>query len=97
MDEKNQIKQTNKSFPMQKWSFFPISCILALIFPVVIKYFPKCEGKGSFLKSRIKSLTTTSTTATTTTTTTTATANTGNVKWSFSPLQGFIYDMISNK
>ena len=31
---------------------FPISCILALIFPIVIKYFPKCE-KGSFLKSQI--------------------------------------------
>ena len=59
-------------------------------FPVVIKYFPKCEGKGSFLKSQIKSLTTTTTT-TATTTTTTATANTGNVQWSFSPLQGFIY------
>ena len=35
---------------------FPISCILALIFPILIKYFPKCEGKGSFLKSQIKSL-----------------------------------------
>ena len=35
---------------------FPISCILALIFPIVIKYFPKCEGKGSFLKTQIKSL-----------------------------------------
>ena len=35
---------------------FPISCILAIIFPIVIKYFPKCEGKGSFLKSQIKSL-----------------------------------------
>ena len=35
---------------------FPISCILALIFPIVIKYFPKCEEKGSFLKSQIKSL-----------------------------------------
>ena len=35
---------------------FPISCILALIFPIVIKYFTKCEGKGSFLKSQIKSL-----------------------------------------
>ena len=33
---------------------FPISCIIALIFPVVIKYFPKCEGKGSFLESQIK-------------------------------------------
>ena len=35
---------------------FPISCILALIFPIVIKKFPKCEGKGSFLKFQIKSL-----------------------------------------
>ena len=35
---------------------FPISCILALIFPIMIKYFSKCEGKGSSLKSQIKSL-----------------------------------------
>ena len=35
---------------------FQILCILALIFPIVIKYIPKCEGKGSFLKSQIKSL-----------------------------------------
>ena len=35
---------------------FPISCIFALVFPIVIKYFPICEGKGSFLKSQIKSL-----------------------------------------
>ena len=35
---------------------FPISCILALIFPITIKYFPKCEGQGSFLKSQIESL-----------------------------------------
>ena len=35
---------------------FPILCILALIFPILIKYFPKCVGKGSFLKSQIKSL-----------------------------------------
>ena len=35
---------------------FPISCILALIFLTVIKYFPKCIGKGSFIKSQIKSL-----------------------------------------
>ena len=77
--------------PNPKMFFYlPISCILALIFPVVIKYFPKCEGIGSFLKSQIKSLTTT-------TTTTTATTNTGNVQWSFPPFQGFIYDMISNK
>ena len=31
-------------------------CILALIFPILIKHFPKCEGKCSFLKSQIKSL-----------------------------------------
>ena len=36
---------------------FPISCILAVIFPILIKYFPKCVGKGSFPKSQIKSLT----------------------------------------
>ena len=35
---------------------FPISCILALIFPILIKYFPKCVGKGSFPKCQIKSL-----------------------------------------
>ena len=35
---------------------FPISCILALIFPIFIKYFPKYEEKGSFPKSQIKSL-----------------------------------------
>ena len=33
---------------------FPISCILALIFPILITYFPQGEGKGSFLKSQIK-------------------------------------------
>ena len=43
--------------PNPKMAFiFPISCILAFIFPILIKYFPKCEGKGSFLKSQIKSL-----------------------------------------
>ena len=43
--------------PNPKMAFiFPISCILALIFPILIKYFPKCEGKGSFPKSQIKSL-----------------------------------------
>ena len=31
-------------------------CILALIFPILMKYFPKCSGKGSFPKSQIKSL-----------------------------------------
>ena len=35
---------------------FPISCILVLIFPIFMIYFPKCEGKGSFPKSQIKSL-----------------------------------------
>ena len=43
--------------PNPKMAFiFPISCISAFIFPILIKYFPKCEGKGSFLKSQIKSL-----------------------------------------
>ena len=43
--------------PNPKIAFiFPISCILALIFPILIKYFPKCVGKGSFPKSQIKSL-----------------------------------------
>ena len=35
---------------------FPISCILVLIFPFFMKYFPKCAGNGSFPKSQIKSL-----------------------------------------
>ena len=43
--------------PNPKMAFiFPISCILALIFPILIKYFPKCVGNGSFPKSQIKSL-----------------------------------------
>ena len=43
--------------PNPKMAFiFPISCILALIFPILIKYFPKGVGKGSFPKSQIKSL-----------------------------------------
>ena len=43
--------------PNPKMAFiFPISYILALVFPILIKYFPKCEEKGSFLKSQIKSL-----------------------------------------
>ena len=43
--------------PNPKMAFiFPISCILALIFPILINYFPKCVGKGSFPKSQIKSL-----------------------------------------
>ena len=43
--------------PNPKMAFiFPISCILALIFPILIKYFPKYVGKGSFPKSPKKSL-----------------------------------------
>ena len=43
--------------PNPKMAFiFPISCILALIFPILIKKNPKCKGKGSFPKSQIKSL-----------------------------------------
>ena len=43
--------------PNPKMAFIlPISCILALIFPIFMKYFPKCSGKGSFPKSQIKSL-----------------------------------------
>ena len=43
--------------PNPKMAFiFPISCILVLIFPFFMIYFPKCEGKGSFPKSQIKSL-----------------------------------------
>ena len=43
--------------PNPKMAFiFPISCILALIFPILIKYFPKCVGKGRFPKSQIQSL-----------------------------------------
>ena len=43
--------------PNPKMAFiFSISCILALIFPILIKYFPKCVGKGSFPNSQIKSL-----------------------------------------
>ena len=43
--------------PNPKMAFiFPISCILALIFPILIIYFPKCVEKGSFPKSQIKSL-----------------------------------------
>ena len=43
--------------PNPKMAFiFPKSCILALIFPILLKYFPKCVGKGSFPKSQIKSL-----------------------------------------
>ena len=42
--------------PNPKMTFiFPISYILVLIFPIFIIYFPKCEGKGSFPKSEIKS------------------------------------------
>ena len=43
--------------PNPKMAFiFPISCNLALIFPIFIKYFPKCSGKGSFPRFQIKSL-----------------------------------------
>ena len=43
--------------PNPKMAFlFPISCILVLIFPIFMTYFPKCEVKGSFPKSQIKSL-----------------------------------------
>ena len=46
--------------PNPKMAFiFPISCILALIFPILLKYFPKCEEKGYFPKSQINSLFTT--------------------------------------
>ena len=41
--------------PNPKMAFiFPISCILAFIFPILIKYFPKFIGKGSFLKSHLR-------------------------------------------
>ena len=44
-------------FPNPNMAFiFPNSGILALIFPILIKYVTKCEGKASFLKSQIKSL-----------------------------------------
>ena len=36
--------------------FSQFHVFLSLIFPILIKYFPKCEGKGSFLQSQIKSL-----------------------------------------
>ena len=43
--------------PNPKMAFiFSISCILVLIFPIFMLYLPKCEGKGSFPKSKIKSL-----------------------------------------
>ena len=43
--------------PNPKMTFiFPIACILVLIFPIFMIYFPKCEGKGSFPKSQIKTL-----------------------------------------
>ena len=44
--------------PNPKMAFiFPISSILAFIFQIFVKYFPKYVGKGSFLKSQINSLT----------------------------------------
>ena len=43
--------------PNQKMAFiFQISCTLVFIFPIFMIYFHKCEGKGSFQKSQIKSL-----------------------------------------
>ena len=43
--------------PNPKMAFiFPISCIFALVFPIFMKYFPKCSEKGSVPKSQIKSL-----------------------------------------
>ena len=46
-----------ESFPIQKRPLtFPISCILVLIFPIFMIYFPKCEGKGSLPKSKIQAL-----------------------------------------
>ena len=43
--------------PNPKMAFiFPISCIIVLIFPSFMIYFPKSEGKGRFTKSQIKSL-----------------------------------------
>ena len=43
--------------PNPKMAFiFPISWILEIIFPIFMKYFPKCSGKGSYQKSQIKSL-----------------------------------------
>ena len=42
--------------PNPKMAFiFHILCILAFIFPISMKYFPKYSGKGSFPKSQIKS------------------------------------------
>ena len=39
--------------PIPKMAFiFPLSCILAFIFPILIKYFPKCEGKAARLIKR---------------------------------------------
>ena len=36
--------------------YFPNFMYFSTYFPNFSKYFPKCEGKGSFLKSQIKSL-----------------------------------------
>ena len=41
--------------PNPKMAFiFPISCILELIFKMLMTHFPKFEGKCSFQKSQIK-------------------------------------------
>ena len=46
------------AIPNPKMFFiFPVSCILVLIFPFFMIYFPKSEGQRSFPKSQIKSLT----------------------------------------
>ena len=45
-----------ESFPIQKWPLFSQISILVLIFPIFMIYFPKCERKGSFPKSQMKSL-----------------------------------------
>ena len=43
--------------PNPKMAFIiPISFLLVLISQIFMIYFPKCEGKGSFPKSQIKSL-----------------------------------------
>ena len=45
-----------ESFPIQKWPLFSQFHDFSTYFPNFDKIFPKCEGKGSFLKSKLKSL-----------------------------------------
>ena len=46
-----------ESFPIQKWSLFSQFCVfLEIFFPKLFENFPKCKVKGSFPKSKIKSL-----------------------------------------